>query len=188
MAIFAYKVKNDDRDRVVYLDDNGRLCGANFYGVGYQDKQDYDNVETILTKRQYERVINEDVDEKIFAKLQSKEAQKFFAKIVEQEKAEAASEYNLSDDEVDDIFEYYANHNDESYQDKSIIGTVYEDAEELGDNEAWSLGLTSSNSNDWKEQLYAKYFDYKAYGEDLCDEDPRYYKLNDGRVVALADF
>ena len=187
MAIFAYKVKNDDRDRVVYLDDDGGLCGANFYGRGSEDKNDYDNVETILTEDEYEKVINRNADEKIFTKLQSEEAQKFFAEIVEQEKAEVASEYNLSDDEVNDIFEYYADNIHDSYQDKSIIGIVYKDTEELGDNEAWSLGLTSSNSNDWKEELYAKYFDYKAYGEDLCDEDPRYYKLNDGRVVALAD-
>ena len=83
---------------------------------------------------------------------------------------------NLSDEDVKKIFNEYA----QVYRDRSIVGSVYEDYEELGYEEAWSMGYIKDN-----DPISMRYFDTENFGEDLVNDDGRYLELNDGRIVSL---
>lgn len=62
------------------------------------------------------------------------------------------------------------------YQDRSIIGTVFEDSEELGREEAYSLGYVKEG------ELTERYFDFEKFGEDLIEEE-MYQELESGKCV-----
>ena len=46
-------------------------------------------------------------------------------------------EYNLSDRNIEEIFNEYA----EDFRDRSIVSYIYDNSEEAGREEAWQLGL-----------------------------------------------
>lgn len=208
--IFLYREKDsNDRDCCAYIEDNQPRWECDHYfgsvilhGACYckHDFAAYEDIETVLTKEEYEtliaynktindlgfgitkgderykRGINAYADVKyVFDKLHSDEAKEFFDKIVESEVEWMKDEYNLSDEDVEQIFdEYYLD-----YRDRGIIACVWDDTSEAGYEEAWSMGYIDN-----KDAIINKYFDYEKFGEDLI-EDENYLQLEDGRVVRL---
>lgn len=112
----------------------------------------------------------------MYNKLNSEENQELFEEVQQEEIQYLMEKYNLSEEDVENIFnEYYLD-----YRDRSIVGSVYSDSAELGYKEAWQLGYV--NDKDW---ISSKYFDTDKFGEDLVNKSVRYLELDDGRVVSL---
>ena len=175
-----------------------RLKGA-CYSMGLIEytKEEFSNLTTILTYEEYNKIIEfnnqlndlgigiEFNDERyikglelieeiqpIFDKLNSKENEELFNKVVEEEKDFLMEEYDLSNKDVENIFnEYYLD-----YRDRAIVGTIFNDTYDLGKEEM--LQYIDDNS------FISNYIDYKALGEDLVKKK-QYYQLEDGRVVYL---
>lgn len=187
---FLYKENTDDRDCCAYikLDDlrNKHLCcdgkfningacyssslGGNYHNVNYED------IKTILTKEEYAQLCNPDGTDltSIIEKLESKANQELFEEVIEEEKEYLMDKYGFDEDDIEQIFdEYYLD-----YRDRGIVGCVFDDVEDLGYEEAWSLGYIQRDSP------MERYFDFEKFGEDLL-EDECYMQLSDGRCVTL---
>lgn len=204
--LFLYRLKSsEDRDACAYIDEipSNFECGHYFSGVGIQgacysggEFASYEDIRTILTKREYQRLLqfNEDIkqlgyginrgDERynkgleliegikaIYNKLQSEEAEKFEKNIMRDEKDIMMEEWDLSEDEIKEILDDYCY----DYKDRAIIGYVYDSVEELAENEI--------------EQCFSipdfltNYINYSKFGEDLLQDEDRYKELPSGRIV-----
>lgn len=208
--LFLYREKNsDDRDCCAYIEAKNPKweCGHYFGGVGLHgacycghDFPDYKDIETILTKTEYEELIaynkainnlgygikkgderyNKGIElskgvQHIFDKLKSNEAKEFQEHIIKSEIEYMKDRYSLSDGDIEKIFDgYYLD-----YRDRGIISYVFDDSSDLGYEEAYSLGYIKDG-----DIITERYFDYEKFGEDLL-EDECYLELDDGRVVAL---
>lgn len=108
-------------------------------------------------------------------KLKSGDNEELFQNVIEEEKEYCMQEYNLSREEIDDIFD----NTKDDYHDRSIICAVYEDKEDLFRDCAFN-GLI-----DISEDLI-DYIDVESYVNDniLCSDC--YYELDDGRIVYYA--
>ena len=166
------------------------------------DFPEYENLETILSKEDYDRFLElkNDIDSlgfgirmgnkmykrglelrqsllnDVYAKLTSPEAEAFFNTIVEDEKRKLAELYNLTDCYVDQIF-------DESpgdYKDAGIVMNIYYDSKEIAedfiDNYYHQIDDMSGFKLSW-------YIDYERLGRDLVQDSDDYLELDDGRVV-----
>ena len=208
--LFLYKVKDsDDRDCCAYIEaKNPRwecdhyFGGTTLHGACYcgHDFEAYDDVDTVLTREEYEQLIqfNNDIkalgygikkgDERyqkgielckaiqpVFDKLCSTEAEEFQNGIIEEEICWLCEEHSLSREDVESIFDEY--HLD--YRDRGIVGCVFDNSSDLGYEEAWQLGYIKNG-----DTIAERYFDYEKFGEDLL-EDENYFALSDGRVVTL---
>ena len=172
--------------------------GACFSMGLYIDKIDFDNITTILTKEDFEALdrYNKQIDElkygieegdnrhrlglhffeeikPILEKLKSEENEELFLKVQEEEKEYLMDEYHLDEDDIEKILNnYYL-----SYRDRGIVGCVYDDAEECGQEYIDSC----MNIDSWLEP----FIDYKKFGEHLIYNGEGYLELDDGRVVRL---
>lgn len=79
--------------------------------------------------------------------------------------------WNLSEDDIEEILNDYSL----DYKDRSIIGYVYDDLEELAENE---IEQCCDIPN-----FLENYIDYSKFGEDLLQDEEMYKELEDGRVV-----
>lgn len=209
--VFLFKEKDsDDRDCVKYIEINrlGKLeCGHYFPHINlsgacfsmsfHLDEIDLNNVISILTENDFERLeqYNQAIDnlgskivegdtryfqgiqlynniKPILDKLESKENQQLFEKVKQEEIEYLKEQYFLDDDEVDYIFENY----NEDYRDRGIVGMVYNDVNKLAQEEAEEYGYVTKENE--------RYFNYEKFGEDLLEED-RYVELLDDRIVVL---
>lgn len=109
----------------------------------------------------------------VFNKLRSDEGQELFKKIVEEEKEFLQEEHHLDDEDIDRIFNEYSL----PYADRGIVGRVYEDVEEIG--EEWL-----DDVDDCPEHL-KRFINLHDYGFYIVDGDSSYITLVDGRVVHL---
>ena len=82
------------------------------------------------------------------------------------------SEYNISKDDIDKIFNYYNLY----YQDRGIISYVYDSIEDVG-------RIFIENCGDIPKHL-ENYIDYEKFGKDLIYDD-EYFQLDDGRIISL---
>lgn len=108
----------------------------------------------------------------IFDKLNSEANEILFNEVIKEEKEYLKSEYNISDDDIDFIFNnYYLD-----YRDREIISSIYDNEEDLA----------KEYLNDTVNipEYLINYIDYESFGIDLL-EDETYLKLNDNRVVCL---
>ncbi len=203
-------INSDDRDCCAYiLNQPMRFeCVHYFGGVILQGScycggefAPYEEIKTVLTEDEYEALIsfNKEIkkigcgvtvgDERykkgielcegiqyVYDKLNSEENQKIFEEVQEEEIRYLMEEYRLSDEDVEKIFNEYAL----MYRDRSIVGSIYEDYNDLGYEEAWELGYIKEN-----DLISTRYFDTEKFGEDLVNEDNRYLELDDGRIVSL---
>lgn len=204
--LFLYRLKNsEDRDACAYIDEIPSTfdCEHYFGGVYLQgacysggDFAFYEDIETVLTKQEYEKLLKFHADIKelgygiergderynkgldliddiqpIYDKLQSEEAEKFEEKIMDNEKEIMMDEWNLSEDDVEEILIDYSL----DYKDRSIIGYVYDDVAELAENEI-------EQCFDVPDYL-TNYIDYSKFGEDLLQDYDIYKELEDGRIV-----
>ena len=108
----------------------------------------------------------------IFDKLNSEANEILFNKVINEEREYLKLEYNISDDDIDFIFNnYYLD-----YRDRGIISYIYHNEEDLAKEYL-------DNIMDIPEFLI-NYIDYESFGIDLL-ENENYLKLNDNRVVYL---
>jgi hypothetical protein len=204
MTIFMFReIDKDNRDCCNYLDAEYRegvlrltTCGVCFYGSLIRGLPNYDTIETVLTEEEYNAIkdyirisrgILSDVKhlvkhikpivEQAIKKLQSDEGKEFFEKIVTDEMEYLKEQWNLSDKDIEDIFDAYPY----EYKDRAVVGAVYEDYYELGETETWGLGYITQSAS----EIISRYFDYEKFGEDLVKENDGYVELDDGRIVYL---
>lgn len=216
---FIYKEKyTKDRDCVKYIEKysfecghyfgGGNLTGACFSSSLRSENTNYDEIETILTKEDFDFLLKadkeltdlrygitendekynkgmkiiEELNNRIFSKLSSKENEKLFQKIIEEEKEYCKYEYCLDDEDIDMIFEEYLDRFSRYpliYHDRAIISSIYNSAEELGEDYI-------ENCTDLKFDNYTKmFFDFEKFGGDLA-EDENYLTLESGRIVNFA--
>ena len=176
-----------------------RTGGACSSGSIDEIKNNIDNFESILTKEELLKlfeldkklndlgygiekgsdkynqgiqILNE-YENTIGKKLLSEENEKLFEKIIEEEKEIMKEEWDLTDKDIEDIFNAY----DLEYRDRAIIGYVYNDAYDLGENEFDNIYNLDDNIK--------KYIDYESFGNDLLSEYDGYFELDDGRIVYL---
>lgn len=186
--VFFYKDNEEDRDSVKYLDiedlNNKHVaCDGKFnlngacFSMSFNGDEDFDEITTVLTKEEFQTLANYSDNQKditsIINKLNSKENQDLFAKIIEEEKEYLQNEYNLSDEDLNYIYDNYSL----SYQDRGILSTVFDTIEEAGEE---YYDNTESTSND---RLKA-YIDFEKYGNDLLDSE-FYLELPSGRIAYL---
>lgn len=176
-----------------------RICGACYSGFEKEIREfiteKFDEFETILTQEEALRLF--EINDKIKAlgygiekdsekykrgltlldefkpitdKLLSNEGEKFFKEVQENEKEYCMQEYDLTRDEIDEVFDYYSL----PYQDRDIIGCVFIDKDEFGEEEKWSFGYEN-----------IRYFDTEAFVNDLLDEE-YYLELDSGKVVSFS--
>lgn len=179
-----------------------RLTGACFSThLDWEDDEnqiDYDNITTVLSKEDFNQLIqfNKTIKElgysivkgderyqqglkaiqeiqPIIDKLNSDENEILFQKVIQEEKEWVMEEYNLSEEDVDLIFDSYSL----DYQDRAIIGYIWRDLDDCAMDEADAYGLIEN-------ETVERYFDYEKFGEDLLN-DGNYFPLDDGRVVRL---
>lgn len=181
------------------------FCGACYSGDFDDILEDekiidevFENITTILTKEDFKKLMqyNENISalgygldtqpqkqelakkyfediENIIEKLKSEENEKLFERVVEEEKEFLKYEYRLSDEDIEEVFDtYYLD-----YKDRGIIGSIYADYLELGEEEFEMLGYNIDDSLE-------NFFDYEAFGEHLANNGD-YYELSDGRIVSL---
>lgn len=187
---FLYKENVDDRDCVAYINlndlrENHVCCDGKFniHGACYSSSlggrfhnANYEDIKTILTKEEYELLCNPNGTDliSIIEKLESEENQVLFEEVIEEEKEYLMNEYGFDEEDIEQIFDEYGL----DYRDRGIVGCVFDDAEDLGYEEAWSLGYIQHNSP------MERYFDFEKFGEDLLDSET-YMQLSDGRCVTL---
>lgn len=213
--IFLAKIKNsDDRDCVFYYDTSSftfecghyfsglKVCGASFCGFLEELKEEvnnnFDNVETILTKSDFEILLsvndkmkelgcgiekhsdryNQGMDiieeiEVVLVKLYHDDNKKLFDKVITDEKQWCMNNYNLSSDDVEEIFNNYGHGYscDLGYRDRGIISAIFDDFDDMVYEEKFSFGY-----ND------IPYFDDESFGKDLL-ENSSYYELPSGKIV-----
>lgn len=204
---------SDDRDCVAYIEDKPMrfecghyFGGVNLYGSCYSSGNfsNYEDIETILTEDEYNQLLkfNKDIHDlgygiekgsdrynlgiklceniqDVYDKLNSEENEKLF-EMVSQEEMEYLKEYfSLNDNDIKAILDEYRL----EYKDRSIVGSVYENAYELGEEETFSLGLFDDNG-DWSFSIIQRHFDFESFGEEIAD-DGYHVMLDDGRIVSL---
>lgn len=173
------------------------IVGACFSGFEkeFRDKveNDFENIETILTKEEFKHLfelddklnelgfgIEKDSDKynkgmeiiaefenTIGKKLSSDENKKLFEKIVADEKEYVKNEYDLTDEEVEEIFDNYGL----EYQDRAIVGTIFNDKYDMIEEEKFSFGYDKQ-----------PYFDDESFGNDLLESES-YLELESGKIV-----
>ena len=205
--VFLYKLKNSDNDRdaCCYIDTASFECGHYFHvprpcGPCYTSSgfADYDNIETVLTKKEYSQFLKLcdelnafggglDKDEEKKAKAQEKanelnsfishylwseKAEKFAKKIQFEEDEWLKEEYDLDDEDIELIHDTYGG----NYFDRAIVGRVYNDSYEVAEeylDDCCSI-----------EEWIKNYIDYDKMGDDLIN-DGYFAELSDGRYVSL---
>ena len=188
----------DDRDCVKYLEfDNDNdtrihICGACFCGLSKEDTQEilnnYENLTTALTKEELTQLFeinNTWIDDRttdnattlynIKKKLESEENAKLFEKVQEEEIEWLHNEYSLDYNDIKNIFDHY----NLEYRDRAVVGYVWTDTYELGENYICEC----CNIENWLNP----YIDYEQFGRDMVENDcdSRYLELTDGRIVEL---
>lgn len=169
------------------------IQGACYCG---RDFATYEDIDTILTKSEYKMLLKfaEDIKQLgygikegdsryvkgvdlikniqiICDKLQSEEAKEFEKNIMENEKEIMMDEWNLSEDDVEEILDNCHL----KYKDRAIIGYIYDDVEDLVESEI-------EQCFDIPDYL-TNYINYREFGEDLLQDEKRYKELKDGRVI-----
>lgn len=208
--VFLYKDNTEDRDCCAYISttpstfecehyfSSVTLEGACYLGHIFAD---YSDIKTVLTEIEYNKLvqfakdiqnlgfgIKQDDDrykkgielckaiQPVYDRLLSEDNERLFEEVQEEEKEYLMDEYSLDDEDIQTIFAaYYL-----EYRDRAVVGCVYRDTEELGEEEAISLGIVDYKMND----IENRYFDFERFGEDLVN-DENYCELSDGRIVAL---
>ena len=182
MVLFAYRQYGNDRDSCAYVDEwhgvgSQRICGPCYsmsFGRGWnRDLLEYEDVETILTREEFNQVRDEGWTEEILSKLASPEAIAFADEIMENEKLYMESEHGLSAADVDYVVEEYNG----DYRDRAIISVAFDTWVAAAEDEAWQLGYVN---NDQEE----RYFNYDALAEDM-QEDYTWLEVPSGKVVHL---
>lgn len=196
MNIFTFHDKNnntsyyiDTKQLTLFIDDNFSLnCLSSGFGCGSHSSWErignfqYEDVETILTKEEFDTLANripitKEMAQTIIDKLYSDENEDFLNTIVDRELEYLREEYNLSYNDIDNI------KNDleakKYFLDRKCICHIYDSYDELGQyiiDEFYDI-----------PQNLQSYFKVEDLGYDVVDEDARYMVMDDNRIVEFYD-
>ena len=137
----------------------------------------YEDVETILTKEVFDTLANKipitkEMVQTIIDKLYSDENEEFLDKIVDRELECHKEDYNLSDNDIDNIKNYVSK---KYYLDRNCICQIYDSYKDIGEYTIEELYDIPVNL-----QPYVK---TEALGYDVVNEDSRYMVMDDNRIV-----
>ena len=158
----------EELETILTKDDFIKLFELNneLKALGYGIKKDSDKYNKGLKIiKEYENTIEK--------KLKSNENKELFEKVISEEKKYCMRKYDLSYDEVKEIFDNYGyGYHDLGYRDRAIIGCVFRDFDDMVYEEKFNFG--------YDEQPY---FDDESFGYDLLESE-NYYKLDSGKIVS----
>ena len=192
MKIFAFHNKTyntsyyiDIKQLTMFIDDNFPLKSlSSGFGCGSHSSWEhignfqYEDVETILTKEEFDTLANripitKETLQTIIDKLYSDENKKLLNTIVDRELECLKEEYNLSDNDINNI------KNDlefkEFYLDRNCICHTYDSYKELGQyiiDEFYDI-----------PQNLQPYFKAENLGYNVVNEDTKYMVMDDKRIV-----
>lgn len=179
--IFVYRLADsDDRDICAYIDTN-YSHHVGIHGACYAGGRiaNYEDVQTVLSRKDFETLFSDDVSlndfNRIVKKLTNDKGTKFFEDIKKSEIEYLKNKYNLSDNDIETIFNEYSL----DYRDRAIVGYVFDNTESYGENEFWELGYESSIPEQFKDCI-----DYQKVGEKFIEWEDC-VELEDGRIVTL---
>ena len=175
-------------------------CGACFSGCPEFENGTiiYDDIVTVLTREEFSQLLqfNKAIHElgygikrdderyqrgvelcnsiqPVYDKLLSNENVELFETIKKEEVEYLKEEYNLTEEDIANIFDNYG----QDYRDRSVVGYVFDSVEDAAREEAFELGYVKEDND--------RYFDYEKFGEDLM-EGEQYLELEGGRVATLS--
>ena len=169
------------------------------------DFPEYENLETILSHDEYDRFLElkNDIDslrfgirigderytkglvlrksllDDVYDKLTSTEAAEFFGNIVKDEKRKLVDFYELTDYQINQIFDNYPL----DYRDANIVATIYDDDSEIAEE---FIDNFYFNIDDIPGFKLSYYIDYDKLGHDLVLNSDKYLELDDDRVIEYA--
>lgn len=190
MIRFLFKNNTNDRDCCAYINTDDLksklkrsnstfcICSSNYFHD--IENVNFDNLKTILTREEMNILCNhtnEDLSE-IISKLESEENDRLFHEVQEEEKMVLMNEFDLTDEEVEELFCSYPY----EYKDRGIVSCVFSNEYDLGYDFASFTGLFS---NKMEEEFWRDYIDFTKVGETRLINDSGYIKLNSGKIVYL---
>ena len=202
MKLFLFK--NLVKDEIMYLDteigfecdhyfSGLHLCNGGAWGGNFPS---YNDIETVLTKEEYNELINlnnelhnlgygivkgdaryikgliliDNINHIINKLIDSEENEKLYNELIKEEIEYLKDEYYFDDEDVEIIFETT------KYKDRSIIGCVYSDVYEFAEEEIDSCFNVDDSIK--------SYIDYEKFGNDAID-GYNYIEISRGRIVML---
>lgn len=173
------------------------LTGACF-SMGIRSEEiEFNSINTVLTEDEFEQLLtyNDKISElgygikegdarynegmilyeaitPIIDKLLSDENKKLFDEVVSEEKEFVKNEYDLTNEDVELIFNEY----ELDYQDRGIVGMVFNDIEEASREEAMQLG--------YLDTINERYFNYEVLEKDMLESE-QYLELPSGKIACV---
>lgn len=148
-------LSKDDFKLLFSLNDNLKKLGC---GIKYGSDK-YNKGMEIMEK--YQNTIEK--------KLLSEENKKLYEKVVTDEKTWCKDKYNLTDAEVNEIFDNYW----DDMKDRSIISYVFDNFDDFVYEEKWAFGYQDT-----------PYFNDEEFGNDLLNNGEGYLQLESGKIVS----
>lgn len=180
--IILYRIKDEydgcryielNSDGTIHLDYSGEPIVSNAR-CSTRIKENFDDVETWLTKDVFNRMKNADGNDTfsdVVDMIANGEHEEFETYVRESEIEKMCDEYALDEDDVEEMLYNYHNND---YFDISIISYVWNDAYDIAENYIDEF----CNIESW----LTSYIDYEGLGEAIV-ADGYYYELYDGRIV-----
>jgi len=166
------------------------------------DFPEYENLETVLSEDEYNKFLQlkdninslgfgihigderynrglelrQSLLNDVYTKLTSPDAEEFFDTIIGDEKRKLAELYNLTDDQVNQIFDESPN----DYKDAGIVIRVCYDSKEIAEDFVDNYYPQIDDMSGFKLSWY---IDYERLGNDLVTDSDEYLELDDGRIV-----
>lgn len=178
----------DNKDNVVYYIDVNhmrtasgklRVHGPSFSATLAVDDIDSDNITSILTKEDFELLVDTD-DPSVIAKLQSKDNEALFEQVQKEEAEYLIDEYGLDENEVAYIFEVSSDIT-RGYKDRDVVVAIFQNAKDLG----YETMLSWDYMNRFNRDVMERFFDFEGFGEELWETCDEYVKLSDGRIIEI---
>lgn len=181
--IILYRIKDEydgcryielNSDDTIHLDYGGKPIVSNAC-CSMRIDEDFDDVETWVTKDVFDRMKNTDGSDTfsdVVDMIANGEHEEFEKYIRETEIEKICEEYTLDEEDVEEVFYNYRNND---YFDMSVISCVWNDAYDIAENYVDDC----CNIESW----LTNYIDYDGLGEKIIEDGYYYYELYDGRVV-----
>lgn len=183
--VFLFKLKSEDRDCVAYVDiddikNNRRdivgsiiIQGA-CYVTGLKNIEYEDISYCQLTKRQFESLkkYNEKDFNNVLTVLLSEENDNLFQIVIEEEKEFMGREYNLTEEEIEEVLDNYYG----EFKDRGIISRIYNYKEDIFEE------LIEEGAMECDKQLLP-YINIEEFVDSVILNDEIYYELYNGLIV-----
>lgn len=180
--IILYRIKDEydgcryielNSDGTIHLNSGGKPIVSNAHCWALIN-EDFDDVETWITKDVFNRMKNTDSNDTfsdVVDMIANGEHKEFETYVRESEIDRMYEEYGLDEDDVKEVLDNYGDNN---YFDMSIISCVWDDAYDI------AKSYIDEYCN--IESFVTNYIDYAGLGKAIVNDD-YYYTLSDDRVV-----